>query len=130
MYTAYSRRRSSWSLRIDAIERLMANRIAVICDIHGNLAALEAVLEEIQASAVDEIVVGGDVLPGPMPRETLARLLSLEIPVRFIHGNGELAALAVFDAPDPNARVSSIVPAEAERYVNSGEQHASMAVTN
>jgi predicted phosphodiesterase len=29
------------------------------------------------------------VLPGPMPRETLACLLDLDIPVRFIQGNGD-----------------------------------------
>ena len=44
-------------------------RVAAIYDIHGNLPALEAVLEEIRRAAVDRVVVGGDVLPGPMPRE-------------------------------------------------------------
>jgi diadenosine tetraphosphatase ApaH/serine/threonine PP2A family protein phosphatase len=39
-------------------------------------------------------VVGGDVVPGPMPRETLRRLLDLDLPVHFIHGNCELAVLA------------------------------------
>ena len=29
------------------------------------------------------------MLPGPMPGETLACLMALEIPVRFIHGNGD-----------------------------------------
>jgi hypothetical protein len=48
-------------------------------------------------------VVGGDVIPGPMPRETLARLLSLDIPVQFIHGNGELAVLAQIGVNDLNA---------------------------
>jgi predicted phosphodiesterase len=47
---------------------------------------------------VDHIVVGGDVLPGPMPQETLALLFDLEVPVRFIYGNGELAALAQIEA--------------------------------
>jgi putative phosphoesterase len=68
-------------------------RVAAIYDIHGNLPALEAVLEEIRRDKVDQIVVGGDVIPGPMPRETLARLFSLDIPVRFIQGNGEVAVL-------------------------------------
>jgi Icc-related predicted phosphoesterase len=69
-------------------------RVAALCDIHANLSALDAVLREIRRENVDQIVVGGDVVPGPMPRETLARLLSLDIPIRFIHGNGELAVLA------------------------------------
>src|SRR4051794_24688134 len=68
-------------------------RIAALYDIHGNLPALEAVLEEIGQLAVDRIVVGGDVLPGPLPRKTLEKLLNLPIPTDFIHGNGEIAVL-------------------------------------
>jgi putative phosphoesterase len=64
-------------------------RVAAIYDIHGNLPALEAVLMDIRQAQVDHVVVGGDVLPGPMPRETLARLLKLDIPVQFITGNGD-----------------------------------------
>jgi putative phosphoesterase len=64
-------------------------RVAAIYDIHGNLPALDAVLAEIRQADVDQVVVGGDVLPGPMPRETLDCLLDLEIPVRFISGNGD-----------------------------------------
>src|SRR6187549_3834664 len=64
-------------------------RIAALYDIHGNLPALEAVLEDIRHAEVDQVVVGGDVFPGPMPRETLACLLSLDVPVQFIQGNGD-----------------------------------------
>ena len=39
--------------------------------------------------AVDYLVVGGDVLPGPMPAETLACLSDLDLPAAFIHGNGD-----------------------------------------
>jgi len=73
-------------------------RIAALYDIHGNLPALEAVLEDARAQGVDRVVVGGDVVPGPMPRETLARLLSLDLPVQFIHGNCELSVLAQMGA--------------------------------
>lgn len=69
-------------------------RVAAIYDIHGNLPALEAVLEDIRQAEVDQVVVGGDVLPGPMPGETLTCLLDLDIPVRFIHGNGDREVLA------------------------------------
>ncbi len=64
-------------------------RVAAIYDIHGNLPALEAVLLDIRQAHVDRVVVGGDVLPGPMPRETLWRLQTLDIPVQFITGNGD-----------------------------------------
>jgi putative phosphoesterase len=67
--------------------------IAALYDIHGNLPALEAVLEEIGRIRVDQIVIGGDVLPGPMARETLDRLHELQIPVHCIYGNGEIAVL-------------------------------------
>src|SRR5439155_23290386 len=68
-------------------------RVAVLDDIHGNLPALEAVLEEVAQARVDRIVVGGDVLPGPMPHETVARLRALTVPVDFIYGNCEVAVL-------------------------------------
>jgi predicted phosphodiesterase len=77
-------------------------RVAALYDVHGNLPALEAVLQDIQAAGVDQIVVGGDVVPGPMPRETLRRLLDLDMPVQLIHGNGELAMLAQMAATDSN----------------------------
>ena len=76
-------------------------RIAAIYDIHGNLPALEAVLQEIQQAGVDHVVVGGDVVPGPMPRETFARLLDLDIPVQFIQGNGEVAVLEQMAGKEP-----------------------------
>ena len=69
-------------------------RVAALYDIHGNLPALEAVLHEIRHLGVDRIVVGGDVVPGPMPRETLSCLLALDIPTDFIHGNGDREVLA------------------------------------
>lgn len=78
-------------------------RVAALYDIHANLPALEAVLEEVRAADVDQIVVGGDVVPGPMSRETLALLLDLNIPVQFIYGNGELAVLAQIGVTDPGA---------------------------
>ena len=62
-------------------------RVAALYDIHGNLPALEAVLAEVAAEAVDLILVGGDVASGPMPAETLARLQSLG--ARFVRGNAD-----------------------------------------
>jgi predicted phosphodiesterase len=68
-------------------------RVAALYDIHGNLPALEAVLEETRLSGVEQIVVGGDVLPGPMPRESLGLLRRCETPIRFIRGNGDRVVL-------------------------------------
>src|SRR5256885_114162 len=72
-------------------------RVAALYDIHGNLPALEAVLRDVEAAAVDRIVVGGDVMPGPMPRACLERLFDLDVPLHFIHGNGEREVLAIRD---------------------------------
>lgn len=46
-------------------------RVAALYDIHSSLPALEAVLQEIREAAVDAVVVGGDVVVGPMARETV-----------------------------------------------------------
>ncbi len=69
-------------------------RIAALYDIHGNLPALDAVLADVRKANVDQIVVGGDVVPGPMPAAAIERLIGLDIPVRFIHGNGDREVLA------------------------------------
>jgi predicted phosphodiesterase len=68
-------------------------RFALISDIHGNLPALEAVLEEIEREDIDEILCLGDVAVGPQPGETLERVRELGCPVvlgnwdaYFIHG--------------------------------------------
>jgi putative phosphoesterase len=73
-------------------------RIAAVYDIHGNLPALEAVLDEVHREGVDEIVAGGDVVPGPMPREAIDLLAQSTVPVRFIHGNGDREVLAFMSA--------------------------------
>jgi predicted phosphodiesterase len=75
-------------------------RVAALYDVHGNLPALEAVLDDVAGAEVDRIIVGGDLLPGPMPRETFELLLTLNTPVQFIYGNGELMVLAQIAAGD------------------------------
>ena len=78
-------------------------RVAAIYDIHANLPALEAVLQEIREVEVDQIVVGGDVLPGPMPIETIECLLNLDIPLQFIEGNGDRVVLAQMRGAESSA---------------------------
>jgi len=68
-------------------------KVAAIYDIHGNLPALEAVLAVIRRLRVELVIVGGDVLPGPMPRETLDVLRELDLPKQFIRGNGDREVL-------------------------------------
>lgn len=62
--------------------------VAALYDIHGNLAALEAVLAEVPDDA--SILVGGDVCAGgEQPAETLERLRALGDRVRWVRGNAD-----------------------------------------
>jgi predicted phosphodiesterase len=74
-------------------------RLAVVSDIHGNLPALLAVLEQIQSEGLGHVVNLGDIVSGPLwPRETAERLMSLGWPA--IAGNHERQALAAAPAVD------------------------------
>ena len=62
--------------------------VAALYDIHGNLAALEAVLAELPDDAT--IVVGGDICAGgERPAETLTRLRALGDRVAWVRGNAD-----------------------------------------
>src|SRR5262245_22502770 len=80
-------------------------RIGLISDIHGNLPALEAVLEELDRESVDQIVCLGDVAVGPQPSETLARVKALGCPV--VMGNWDAAFLR--DMPEPRDEVGEML---------------------
>lgn len=57
-------------------------RIGLLADIHGNLIALESVLNELQQEQVDRLICLGDVAAlGPQPHEVLERLRELKCPV-------------------------------------------------
>jgi predicted phosphodiesterase len=63
--------------------------LGLLYDIHGNLPALERVLEDAQSVGVDRWLLGGDYgVPSPWPLETLERLETLPNAV-WIRGNGE-----------------------------------------
>lgn len=78
-------------------------RVAALYDIHGNLPALEAVLHDIAQAQVDLIVIGGDVVAGPMPRETLACLANLSLPVQFVQGNADREVASQMAGADAGA---------------------------
>jgi hypothetical protein len=58
------------------------------------LPALEAVLEDVGRPGVDEIVVGGEVFPGPMSVEVFARLMGHKQPVRFTRDGDRVVVTA------------------------------------
>lgn len=75
-------------------------KIALISDIHGNLAAFEAVLAEIALAGVDQLVSLGDVAAmGPHPHEVVAQLRALDCLTVMGNADAELLAPPA-DAPD------------------------------
>lgn len=80
-------------------------RIALIADIHGNIAALDAVLAAIEQERPDEIVCLGDVAAmGPRPHETLHRLRALGCPVVMGNADAELLDPSGMPADSDDAR--------------------------
>lgn len=67
-------------------------RLAVLADIHGNLPALQAVIDDMAQYAVDQVVVAGDSINwGPFSREVMEVIHERRWPV--IRGNNELYLL-------------------------------------
>jgi putative phosphoesterase len=75
-------------------------RVAALHDVHGNLPALEAVLEDVGRAGVDQLVFGGDVAAGLLPVETTERLMELE-GARFVMGNADRILVEMFDGAEP-----------------------------
>ncbi|MDQ6914422.1 MAG: metallophosphoesterase family protein [Actinomycetota bacterium] len=74
--------------------------LALLYDVHGNLPALRAVLDDARGSGADRFFLGGDyALFGPYPSETVAALRELE-GADWIRGNGERWTAAPDEAPD------------------------------
>lgn len=69
-------------------------KIAAISDIHGNLPALQAVLQDIDAEGVDGIVNCGDALSGPLEAAKTADLLMAR-GIPMIVGNHERQLLTL-----------------------------------
>ena len=93
--------------------------VLALYDIHGNIDALEAVLAA--SPDPDVVVVGGDAVPGPFARATLARLEAL--PARWIRGNGErevaegaddFAAITAAELGEARARELGTLPLTVE----------------
>jgi putative phosphoesterase len=75
-------------------------RLAVLADIHGNLPALAAVLEDIRHYEPDGILVAGDlVLGGPQPNEAVRWLRSARAWIIRGNSDNDLIRYATGDAP-------------------------------
>lgn len=64
-------------------------RVAVFSDIHGNLPALEAIVEDIKTHSVDRVICLGDTIAiGPSSKECLELIMQSDI--TMVLGNHEL----------------------------------------
>jgi len=86
----------------------MYRRVAVISDVHGNVPALAAVLDEVAASNVDLIVSCGDLTWGAEPDRTAAivREAGAVTGVVLVRGNACRAALELAAGTRPPERDS------------------------
>jgi putative phosphoesterase len=76
--------------------------VAVISDIHANLPALEAVLEDIDGQAVRQVFCAGDLVgQGPHPNQVVSRIRKAGIPSILGNQEIELRTLADRARPDP-----------------------------
>jgi predicted phosphodiesterase len=79
--------------------------LGLLYDIHGNLIALDAVLQEARSEGIDRWLLGGDYgVASPWPRETLQRLRELPN-ATWIRGNGERW---LFDPPADMPEVEDV----------------------
>ncbi len=78
-------------------------KIAVLSDIHGNVPALEAVLDDLDRWRPDEVIVNGDLVSrGPHSLEVLRLLQTRRPACRFLTGNHETFVLSCAgETPDP-----------------------------
>jgi predicted phosphodiesterase len=101
-----------------------SSRVAAIYDVHGNLPALEAVLADLQSVRPNLMVVGGDVVAGPMPAEVLDRLAALGDSICFVRDNADQEVVAAYDdgpyadptdVADPAERVAAYAASKIDR---------------
>jgi predicted phosphodiesterase len=85
-------------------------RVAALYDVEGNLPALDAVLSDVDRERPDAIVVGGDMVTGPMPSETLTRLRGLRR-AYFLRGNADRWVVEVKRGERPEGLPDDVVDA-------------------
>jgi predicted phosphodiesterase len=89
-------------------------RVAVLADIHGNLPALEPVLQAAEAAGAEAFVLLGDIALGPLPSQTLDLLDGLGDRAIWVHGNCERELITAFDGaeiPGPNGESAAATAA-------------------
>ncbi|HEX5415306.1 MAG TPA: metallophosphoesterase family protein [Chloroflexota bacterium] len=75
-----------------------SQRVAILSDIHGNLAALQRVLDDLATQSTDRIVVAGDMVGfGPSSDAVVDLLIARG--AEMIRGNHEQEYVAIYDTP-------------------------------
>jgi len=75
-------------------------RVGLFSDVHGNAAAFDAFLADLEVCPVDRLVCLGDVIQGgPQPLECLERLRALDC--RVVMGNADWYVLTGEPGPEP-----------------------------
>ena len=100
-------------------------RVAFFADIHGNLPALEAAIDDARARGVSHVICLGDIVGyGPQPAETLERLRA--VASAAVLGNHDAAAAGLLDAAlfnpfarDTAVRAEMALDAEAKAWLRS-----------
>jgi diadenosine tetraphosphatase ApaH/serine/threonine PP2A family protein phosphatase len=78
--------------------------LALLADVHGNTAALDAVLASAEFAEADAVMFLGCTTTGPDPLGVLARCAELPVPVFHLAGNGERRVLEVASGEHPADR--------------------------
>ena len=94
-------------------------KIAVLSDIHGNLNALEAVLDDINDQNIDRIFICGDLaMAGPEPVETMDKITELTKTknIVIIQGNTDEMIIKSTGSPDDKFTPPNEIMAAALKY--------------
>ncbi len=86
--------------RVDVIDAGGAV-LACLADVHGNTAALAAVLASEEFAQADAVAFLGCTTTGPDPRGVLERCADLRMPVFYLAGNGERRVLELSSGARP-----------------------------
>ncbi|MEK3917974.1 metallophosphoesterase [Paenibacillus sp. FSL H7-0331] len=93
-------------------------KLAILSDIHGNLTALDAVLNDVAYESVDKIICLGDIAyKGPEPSECVSKIQKLDI--SCVYGNTDLYLLGATDIKNLQSHEPSYIPSQYELpYLN------------
>ncbi|MFA6989503.1 MAG: metallophosphoesterase family protein [Candidatus Gastranaerophilaceae bacterium] len=94
-------------------------KIAIMSDIHGNIEALNAVLEDIERENCEKMLILGDLaMAGPEPNETINLIKNLmdQKDIEIIQGNTDEMIVKHTDSPQDQYTPPNTIMLEALKY--------------